>query len=223
MLLSRVTLVAAPVWAVAHAYAEGEGFAPQQANYGYGAMIGVLMRPVAIVFGFVFSFFIINIAMWFASLGLGIFLSGMLNNVVMGPISMIATLAVIISTIFMVLRYVLRMVTHLPENIPNWMGGRSNNAGEMQAAESGNAAAQSGGKTAMRGMATVNVGRAQKDQQAIDGAAKNQQAAAEKAEGRAYNEQRDEKNNKALADSIAQMNKNNNPGGGGEKGGEVKP
>lgn len=32
-------LVAAPVWAVAHAYAEGEGFAPQQASYGYGALI----------------------------------------------------------------------------------------------------------------------------------------------------------------------------------------
>lgn len=130
-------LVAAPVWAVAHAYAEGEGFAPQQASYGYGAAIGVLMRPVAIVFGFVFSFFVINIAMWFASIGLGIFLSGMLTDVVMGPISMFATISVILGVIFMTLRYVLRMITHLPENIPNWMGGRSNNTGEMQAAETG--------------------------------------------------------------------------------------
>jgi hypothetical protein len=51
----------------------------------------------------------------------------------------------------MVLRYVLRMVTHLPENIPNWMGGRSNSAGEMQAAEGGNQAMQSGAKNVARG------------------------------------------------------------------------
>ena len=144
-------MIAAPVWAVAHAYAEGEGFAPQQASYGYGAAIGVLMRPVAIVFGFSFSFFIINIAMWFASIGLGIFLSGMLTDVVMGPISMFATLSVILGVIFMTLRYVLRMVTHLPENIPNWMGGRSNNTGDMQAAETGGQTMEGGAKMVARG------------------------------------------------------------------------
>jgi conjugal transfer/type IV secretion protein DotA/TraY len=73
-------LVASPIWVVAHAYAEGEGFAPQQASYGYGAMIGVMARPVALVFGFAFSFYIIGIASWFAAQALGIFLSGMLFN-----------------------------------------------------------------------------------------------------------------------------------------------
>jgi hypothetical protein len=152
---------------VAHAYAEGEGFAPQQASYGYGALIGVLMRPVAIVFGFVFSFYIINIAMWFASVGLSIFISGMLTDVVMGPISMFATFSVILGVIFMLLRYVLRMVTHLPENIPNWMGGRSNNTGEMQAAESGNQAMQGGARTVARGGFAVKQGADARTEKAL--------------------------------------------------------
>jgi hypothetical protein len=121
-------------------------------------LIGILMRPVAIVFGFVFSFFIINIAMWFASVGLSIFISGMLTDVVMGPISMFATFSVILGVIFMLLRYVLRMVTHLPENIPNWMGGRGNNVGEMQAAEGGNQAMEGGAKTVARGGFAVKQG-----------------------------------------------------------------
>ncbi|MDA8154094.1 MAG: DotA/TraY family protein, partial [Acidithiobacillus sp.] len=47
-------MIAAPLWAAAHAYAEGEGFAPQQAQYGYGAAIGIVMRPVLLTFGFIF-------------------------------------------------------------------------------------------------------------------------------------------------------------------------
>ena len=144
-------LVAAPIWAVAHAYAEGEGFAPQQASYGYGAMIGVLMRPVAIVFGFAFSFYIIGIACWFAAMAMGTFLSGMLADVNVGPGAFIGVTAIIMTTLFMVIRYVLKMITHLPDNLPRWMGGQGNNVGDAAAADAANQGAERGTAQAARG------------------------------------------------------------------------
>ena len=135
-------LVAAPVWAVAHAYAEGEGFAPQQANYGYGAMIGVLMRPVALVFGFVFMFFIMNIAMWFAAVAMALFLSTMITSSSIGFGTMLGAMSVIVATAFMVVKYVMQMITHLPDNLPNWMGGRGTNTGDLAAAQQGQSQAE---------------------------------------------------------------------------------
>lgn len=168
-------LVAAPIWAVAHAYAEGEGFAPQQASYGYGAMIGVLMRPVAIVFGFAFSFYIIGIACWFASMALGTFLSGMLADVDIGPGAFVGISAIIVSTLFMVIRYTLRMITHLPDNLPRWMGGQGNNVGDAAAAESANAGAERGAGQAGRGVFALrqqafkdSEGEAQRDASKIE-------------------------------------------------------
>ena len=127
-------LVAAPVWAVAHAYAQGEGFAPQQAQWGYGALIGTLMRPTALVFGFVFMFYIMNIAMWFASMALALYISTMLTSSTFGLGSFIGTMSVIMATAFMVVKYVVQMITHLPDNLPKWIGGNGTNTGDLNAA-----------------------------------------------------------------------------------------
>jgi conjugal transfer/type IV secretion protein DotA/TraY len=120
-------IVATPVWMVAHAYAGGDDFAPQQASYGYGALIGVLMRPIALTFGFVFMYYLLNVALWFMGTALAMAFGGMTMTSVVGPVAAVFLIGVILGAIFMVIRIVVGMVTHLADNIPNWMGGRSTN------------------------------------------------------------------------------------------------
>ena len=217
-------LVAAPIWAVAHAYAEGEGFAPQQASYGYGAMIGVLTRPVAIVFGFAFSFYIIGIACWFAAMAMGTFLSGMLADVNVGPGAFIGVTAIIMTTLFMVIRYVLKMITHLPDNLPRWIGGASNNVGDVQAAEGANQSAQnSTAQAALNGFAlgqqsfTRSEGATQREVSQIEARGEKALAKREAASIAAKDAETQERRHSEMMDAMTHMgsgSKSDSSGGG---------
>lgn len=133
-------LVAAPLWAAAHAYAEGEGFAPQQAQYGYGAAIGIVMRPVLLTFGFIFMFFLIFIVGHFVGGAMSIYMSGM-NGFHVGIVGSVAILAIILGTIWGSMKFLMGLITHLADQVPQWIGGRGQHLGEkeqaIQGAESG--------------------------------------------------------------------------------------
>ncbi len=133
-------IVAAPLWAAAHAYAEGEGFAPQQAMYGYGAAIGIVMRPVLLTFGFVFMFFLIFIAGHFVGGAMSIYMAGM-NGFHLGIVGSIAVLGIIIGTLWGSIKMLMGLITHLADQVPQWIGGRGQHLGEkeqaIQGAESG--------------------------------------------------------------------------------------
>lgn len=133
-------MVAAPLWAAAHAYAEGEGFAPQQAMYGYGAAIGIVMRPVLLTFGFVFMFFLIFIVGHFVGGAMSVYMSGM-NGFNLGIVGSVAVLAIILGTIWGSMKFLMGLITHLADQVPQWIGGRGQHLGEkeqaIQGAESG--------------------------------------------------------------------------------------
>ena len=133
-------MVAAPLWAAAHAYAEGEGFAPQQAMYGYGAAIGIVMRPALLTFGFVFMFFLIFIVGHFVGGAMSVYMSGM-SGFDVGPVGAVAILAIIIGTIWGSIKFLMGLITHLADQVPQWIGGRGQHLGEketaIQGAESG--------------------------------------------------------------------------------------
>lgn len=97
----------------------------------------MVVRPIALVFGFVFFFYTVSVACWFAAQGLGLFLSGMLENVTVGPGAFLATTTVILTTLFMIVRYSVSLITHLAEELPRWIGGMGNNMGDSQAAQQG--------------------------------------------------------------------------------------
>ncbi|MBU2743222.1 DotA/TraY family protein, partial [Acidithiobacillus albertensis] len=150
-------MVAAPLWAAAHAYAEGEGFAPQQAMYGYGAVIGIVMRPVLLTFGFVFMFFLIFIVGHFVGGAMSIYMAGM-NGFNLGIVGGVAVLAIILGTIWGAMKFLMGLITHLADLVPQWIGGRGQHLGEKEQAIQG---AQSGSDKA-KGVAlgAYGVGRA---------------------------------------------------------------
>ncbi len=117
-------MVAAPLWAAAHAFAEGEGFASPQAKYGYMAALGIVMRPLLLTFGFVFFFFIVNIAGWFTGMALKVVFKGMAGDDI-GPVAFLGLSTVAIITLFMVLKMSMKLITHLADRLPQWIGGHS--------------------------------------------------------------------------------------------------
>ncbi|MGK9452992.1 DotA/TraY family protein [Acidithiobacillus caldus] len=124
-------LVAAPLWAAAHAYAEGEGFAPQQAQYGYGAAIGIVMRPVLLTFGFIIMFFLIFIVGHFVGGAISIYLRGMAGKD-LGVVGAIAVLAIILGTLWGSIKFLMGLITNLADQVPQWIGGRGQNLGEKE-------------------------------------------------------------------------------------------
>ena len=148
-------MVAAPLWAAAHAYAEGEGFAPQQANYGYSAVVGILARPVLLTFGFIFMFFIINLAATFTGDALQIAFVAM-NQYTIGPVAFVSYIAVTFFTLLMVLRMVLKLITHLADRAPQWLGGHSGQGlGEENIATQANESAKVKSGSAMQGALAI--------------------------------------------------------------------
>ena len=117
-------IVASVVWASAHVFAEGEGFSPPQAQYGYSAAIGIILRPLLLTIGFIFAFFIMDIGGWFLGQALQVFLAGM-GGTQVGMVGFAAMLMVIIGTVFLFIKTVLKLITHLADRVPQWMGGHS--------------------------------------------------------------------------------------------------
>ncbi|MHB1642189.1 MAG: DotA/TraY family protein [Acidithiobacillus sp.] len=170
-------MVAAPLWAAAHAYAEGEGFAPQQAMYGYGAAIGIVMRPVLLTFGFVFMFFLIFIVGHFVGGAMSIYMAGM-NGFNLGIVGSVAVLAIILGTLWGSMKFLMGLITHLADQVPQWIGGRGQHLGEkenaMQGASSGadKAKGVAMGAYAVGKSGAADVGR--KREKAAERAAKDQ-------------------------------------------------
>ena len=183
-----------------------------------------MARPVALVFGFAFMFYIMNIAFWFAAMGLGIFLSGMLSDVIMGPGAFVGTLAIIMSTIFMIVRYTLKMITHLPDNLPRWIGGASNNVGDVQAAEGANQSAQnSTAQAALNGFAlgqqsfTRSEGATQREVSQIEARGEKALAKREAASIAAKDAETQERRHSEMMDAMTHMgsgSKSDSSGGG---------
>ena len=117
-------IVGAVLWAAAHVFAEGEGFSPPQAQYGYSAAVGIIFRPLLLTLGFIFAFFIMDIGGWFVGQALQVFLAGM-GGTQVGIIGFAAMLAVIIGTVFLFIKTVLKLITHLADRLPQWMGGHT--------------------------------------------------------------------------------------------------
>jgi len=207
-------LAAAPLWMVAHAYAGGDDFAPQQASYGYGAMVGVLVRPIALVFGFVFMYYMLNVSLWLMGTAFSMAFGGMTMTSTVGPVATVFLIAVILGGMFMVIRLNTRMVTHLADNLPNWMGGRSTNVPggqegvqEAQNIQSATQRAATGGGLAIR--------------QGVKEAQQDKKSAAEKAAATKEAQRKEGKEDARWAglQSAIESLGSKTGGGGGEEGG----
>jgi len=130
LMLVIESLIAAPLWAAAHAVPEGEGMSGQHGKQGYMLFLNVLMRPPLMVFGFFISVILMQAIGNFIGDSFGVFASGMNANFLQGPITFFTMMFVVGGIIVVAAHKVFGLVTWLPDNVMRWVGQQVQNLGE---------------------------------------------------------------------------------------------
>ena len=88
-------MVAIPLWGIAHAQPEGEGFLSQEARTGYLHLLHIFLKPVFMVFGFFASFMLLEALMTLVTNGFGSMVSGITAGSFTGIVGMISLLVIL--------------------------------------------------------------------------------------------------------------------------------
>ncbi|MCL4723040.1 MAG: DotA/TraY family protein [Rhodocyclaceae bacterium] len=121
LLVVAECVLLAPVWALAHLEAEGEGMG-QRTEKGYAMLLDLLLRPLALVFGFAIATAVLNAAWSLFTAGVG----GVLDvtdtmSIIkffmwLGMVFIVVTIAVqLVGTVY-------RKALDLPDQIVTWIG-----------------------------------------------------------------------------------------------------
>ncbi|WP_349432838.1 DotA/TraY family protein (plasmid) [Methylomarinum sp. Ch1-1] len=133
LILVCETVVAAPIWAAAHAIPEGEGIAGQHGKQGYMLFLNVLLRPMLMVVGLLFGFVLILFVSKLLGEGLEIFFLGLnAETFIVGPMTFLAMLTITGLILIVLTHKMFGLITHLPENTMRWIGGGGQQLGEQQ-------------------------------------------------------------------------------------------
>lgn len=118
------SLFASQIWAAAHAMPEGEGIAGTHAKQGYMLLISLALRPILIVMGFVFSYFLLWMGCHMTIAGLRVYLptiyGGDIVSSVVGALVGFVVAAIMVTTI---LHRALGFIFESADDILTWIGG----------------------------------------------------------------------------------------------------
>ena len=115
-------LVAGPLLATAHAFSGGQDFAAPQTRHGYSVAIGATMRPLLLTFGFIFAWLLIDVSLAFLGMALEVYLYSLVGTTT-SPVMVLSTIGVVLAAITALVYYVMRLVVHLAQHVPMWIGG----------------------------------------------------------------------------------------------------
>lgn len=146
-------LVAGPLLAAAHAFSGGQDFAAPQTRHGYAVAIGATMRPLLLTFGFIFAWLLIDVSLAFLGMALEVYLYSLVGTTT-GPVMILTTIGVVLAAITALVYYVMRLVTHLAQHVPMWIGGtQGSDLGTDAAATRAIDQTESGGRRVIAGAA----------------------------------------------------------------------
>lgn len=130
LILVVETLIAAPLWAAAHAIPEGEGIAGQHGRQGYMLFLGVLFRPALMVVGLFSGMLLLTVVGKLIGRGLTIFAAGMSADHIAGPITFIALMFLCGGLVIAAAHKLFGLITWIPEHIMQWIGHQGTALGE---------------------------------------------------------------------------------------------
>jgi len=143
VVLVAEAIVAAPIWAVMHMTAQGDDMTGS-GRKGYSLVLSLMLRPVLMIFGLIFSLTIITV---FGQVINMIFfevfmLSQQDSNLIIWVIGLLAAPLIYCGVVWTVIKKSLDIIHILPDNILNWFGG-----GGQQLGSYGNAIGGHGSST----------------------------------------------------------------------------
>ncbi|BBO86762.1 DotA protein (plasmid) [Desulfosarcina ovata subsp. sediminis] len=130
LILILETLVAAPLWAAAHAMPSGEGLAGDHGKPGYYIFIQILLRPVLMVTGLLLSIIVLKCVGAFIGECFNIFSEAMNDGYLQGPVTQISMMFVFGSLAALYAHRIFSLIFHLPDNVMRWVGGNIHSMGE---------------------------------------------------------------------------------------------
>ena len=130
IILILESLVAAPLWAAAHAMPNGEGFAGDHGKPGYYIFIHILLRPALMVTGLLLSIIVLKGVGFFIGEGFKVFADGMNDGYLQGAVTQITMMFVFGSLTALYAHRIFGLIFHLPDNVMRWVGGHVHSMGE---------------------------------------------------------------------------------------------
>jgi conjugal transfer/type IV secretion protein DotA/TraY len=129
------SLFASQIWAAAHAMPEGEGLAGTHAKQGYMLLITLALRPILIVMGFVFSYYILWAGCWLSIEGLKVYMTTITTGPISSFIGIFVGLLVAAILVTMILHRSLGFIFEAADDILTWIGGSRQLGSEQQSAQ----------------------------------------------------------------------------------------
>lgn len=114
-------LFLAPLWALVHLEAEGEGMG-QRTEKGYAMLLDLLMRPMALVFGFAIATAVLNAGWSIFTVGVGGVLDVADTNSYIKFFMWIAMVFVTVTFAVQLIGIVYRKALELPDQVVTWIG-----------------------------------------------------------------------------------------------------
>ncbi|MBU2766884.1 DotA/TraY family protein [Acidithiobacillus ferrivorans] len=118
------TLLAAPLWAAAHAMPTGDGFTGDHGKKGYAFLMALLVRPVLTVFGLFIALSIMSTVVYFMALSFNVAFASA-NTGFNGPYDTIMELVLLAGVMLVTVNKAIQVITRLPSTVLNWIGGES--------------------------------------------------------------------------------------------------
>ena len=134
-------LVAAPLWALAHAWPEGEGPTSQMANKGYMLFLRVMLKPVFMLFGFFIGMQLVYVMGWWVDTTIWDTLNSAFDGGKRGtyipdgnPFSLIGMLVIYTGLMLAIVHKSFEMTVQLDDWVFEWLGGAARDMGDKDGA-----------------------------------------------------------------------------------------
>lgn len=129
------TLIASPLWAVAHALPEGDGFAGQHARRGYVQLIDVAIRPFLLVVAVCASYIVIQSAAYIIHELFSLWANGVTNYSTISAPSQLVWSIIYASLVFLSVKTLtVDFLLKMPGAVIGWIGGVGMSMGSAESA-----------------------------------------------------------------------------------------
>lgn len=162
MIFILESMVAAPLWAAAHAMPEGDGLAGEQAKQGYMLLIAVCLRPILMVFGFLSAFGIVSMSDYLVGLEFPRIIHSMMATTLSGLVAFLALTGILVYLLVAIAHHGYGLIHEIPDRALRWINAA---AGQLGDEALGGDVKSNAKNTIMGGGANINTGIKQEGQE----------------------------------------------------------
>jgi hypothetical protein len=126
-------LVAAPVWVAAHTHPDGDGLTGKFGGHGYIRLLAIILKPALLVIGFCTALLLEHMIGPYLAKALLVADASINGDKFNGPFTLIAMTFICGLVVLIMTHKIFSLCVYLPDHVLDWVGGRADALGEMEA------------------------------------------------------------------------------------------